>query len=242
MWPAGRNRPSESPTAMRIDVGDRIAVEVIDRKGIGFSTVRVSGDASDRHPARLVLLRRHADMADETQDVDARSDVERGAGKLARILEDIDQPVTPSAPGSAVEKAQDALKESGAYYSALVAVVTTSHFVAAGIGNVNVQFWAKRGTQSILNPTTVILGRASLLSSALGLGFDPDRIQSADLSISSGDRIIVGVEADLAVLHPMGEKESPSEVLKLIRERMNFERSAIIGVIAAARWDRIDPA
>jgi hypothetical protein len=219
---------------MRIDVGARIAVDVIDRKGIGFSTARVSGDATDRNPARLVLLRRHADMADETPDVEARSDVERGADKLARILEDVDQRITQSALASVVERSQDTLKEGGTYYSALVAVVTASRVVVAGIGNVNVHLWAKAGTQSMLNSTTTVLGRTRVLSSALGLGFDPDRIQSADLMIYSGDRIIVGVEADLAVLHPTGARESPSDVLKLILERMSFERSAIVGVIAAA--------
>jgi hypothetical protein len=218
---------------MRIDVDTRIAVDVIDRKGIGFSTVRISGDASDRHPARLILLRRHADMADDTPDVEARSDVERGADKLAKILEDVGQRVTKLEVASVIEKAQDALKESGTYYSVLVAVVTASRVVAAGIGNVNVQLWTSRGTQSMLNSTTVVVGRTRVLSSTLGLGFDPDRIQTADLSINSGELVIVGVEADLAVLHPTGARESPSEVLMLILERMSIERSAIIGVIAA---------
>jgi hypothetical protein len=173
-------------------------------------------------------------MADETPDVEARSDVERGADKLARILEDVDQRVTRSDVVSVVEKAQDALKESGTYYSVLVAVVTASRLVIAGIGNVNVQLWASHWTESILSSTTVVVGRTRVPASTLGLGFDADRIQSADLLINSGDRIILGVEADIAILHPTGEGESPSEVLKLILERMSLERSVIIGVVAAA--------
>jgi hypothetical protein len=218
---------------MRIDIDTRIAVDVIDRKGSGFSTIRHAGDATDQDPARLVLLRRHADMADETSDIEARSDVERGADKLARILERVDQQLTRAALASVVEKAQDALKESGTYYSVLVMVVAASRFVAAGIGNVDVRLWAGDGIQSIVNSTTVVVGGARVLSSALGLGFDPDRIQSADLSISSGDRIIVGVETDVALVQPM-RGESPREVLKLILERTSFDRSAIIGVITAA--------
>jgi hypothetical protein len=221
---------------MRIDVNARIAVDVIDRKSIGFSTVRLSGDATDRHPARLVLLRRHADMADETPNTEAQSDVERGADQLARLLEDVDRRVTRSVVASILQKAQDAVQASGTYYSVLVALITASRVVAAGIGNVNAQLWTSHGNRSMLSATTVVVGGTRVLSNALGIGFDPDRIQSADLTIRRGDRVVVGVEADLAVLHPMSARESPSEVLDLILERINFERSAIIGVIAAAAY------
>lgn len=219
---------------MRVHVDGRIAVDVIERNSFGFSTVRLAGDATDSNPARLVLLRRHADMADETPAAEALADAESSAEKVARILDSVEPLRTRFDLVSVVEKAQEVVKESGTYYSVLVGVITASRVAAAGIGNVNMQLWRSDRTEPLLNPTTVVVGRTCVLSSALGLGYDRDQVQTVDLSLSDDDRILVGVDADLAVLHPVHGRQSPTEVLEFIVERMNFDRSAIVGVITAA--------
>ena len=134
----------------RIEVDERIAVDVIDRKNFGSSAVRVAGDATDQNPARLVLLRRHADMADETPASEARTDVERGADRVAHILSGVDSEAASDLT-LVVEKAHNALQGSGTYYSILVAIVATSRVVAAGIGNVNLQLWTNGGAQEVLH-------------------------------------------------------------------------------------------
>jgi hypothetical protein len=219
---------------MSIDATNRIALNVIDRQATGLSTVRVLGDATDQNPARLVLLRRHADMADETPAAEARTDVERGADEVASALAGISSQGETSDLTSVVEKAHNVLKCSGTYYSILVAMVTASRVVAAGIGDVSLQLWTGKGAEPMLKPTTVAVGPTRVLSSALGLGFDVERIQTVNLSLGPGDRIIVSVDAELSFSRPMQENESAADVLQRIVEAASFKRSAIVGVIAAA--------
>jgi hypothetical protein len=218
---------------MSIDAADRIAFDVIDRQATGFSTVRVMRDATGQNPARLVLLRRHADMADETPAAEARTDVERGADDVASILGSISSQGETFDLTSVVEKAHNVLKGSGTYYSILVAMVTMSRVIAAGIGDVTLQLWTEKGAEPMLKPTTVPVGSTRVLSSALGLGFDVQRIQTANLSLGTGDRIIVSVAAEVSFFRPMQEDESAADVLQRIVKAASFKQSAIIGVIAA---------
>lgn len=218
---------------MRSDLDQWIAVDVIDGNDLGVGTVRTAGAGTDRNPARLVLLHRHADMADETPAAEAQTDVERGADEVANILARVDAQPATSALASVVEKAHNVLQGSGTYYSVLVAIVDTSRVIAAGIGSVNLQLWTSEGAEPVLHSTTVAVGSIHVLSSALGLGFDAEQIQTASLSLNAGDRIIAGVHADMSFLKPMRGTEPSSEVLQHIIEAANFERSAIVGVIAS---------
>jgi hypothetical protein len=219
---------------MRVHIDARMAVDVIERGGFGFSAVRIAGNATDDNPAKLVLLRRHADMADETPAAEARVDVERGAARVARIIDDVDPLRTGSDLTSVLEKAQEALKESGTYYSVLVAVITTSRVVAVGVGNVSMQLWRGDRSEPMLNPTTVVVGGTRVLSSALGLGYDRDQVQTADVSLGAEECILLGVDADLTVLHPMRGRQSATQLLEFVVDRVNVERSVIVGVITAA--------
>ena len=217
---------------MRIQIDERIAVDVIDRKSFGFSAARIAGGATDRDPARIVLLHRHADMGDDTADDEAQADVEGGAERVASILENAVRDGVPSDLGAAVEEAHGVVRESGTYYSALLAVVNGSHLVASGIGNVSLHLWTSDSSQSILNPTTIAVGNTRVLAGALGLGFQPDRIQKTALSLSAGNRIIIGVDVEVSFLQPMGSSHSSNDVLQFILEKTSSRGTGIVGVIS----------
>lgn len=219
---------------MRIHVGERIAVEMIDRKKFGFSTARIVGEFTDQDPARLVFLHRHADMADDTSDLDARSDVERGADRLANILASAVSSGIPSDLSAAVEEANTALREGGTYYSVLLAIVARTWVVAAGIGNVTVQLWTSDGSQSLLSPTMTIVGKTPVLSNALGLGFQRDGIQKTNISLSAGDRLIIGADVEVDDVPPTPTTDSPVKILQNILDRKGSRGTGIVGVISAA--------
>ena len=216
---------------MRINVDQRLAVEVLDRKTFEVSTARVLGDATEETPARFIALHRHADMADELPVNAARQEVENSADELVKLLATLDANTIMDLV-SFVEKAHGIVQRSGTYYSFLVAIVSTARVLAAGIGNVNVQLWTSDGSRPVLRPTVQAVGDTRVLTSALGLGFDPRQIQAADLSLGDGDRIIVGIDADVGSLQPV-RTMPPGEVLQHIVESVSTERSAIVGVIAS---------
>jgi hypothetical protein len=223
---------------MTVDDSARVAIDVLEgSNGSGPCAVRVAGDGSDNNPSRLVLLRRHADMADETPAADARRDLEHGADIVAHMLSELDLPARSSVLASVIEKAQATFAGSGTYYSILVVVVTKWHVAAAGIGNVSMLLWRRARSVRILNPTTVAIGNTSILSNALGLGYARNRVQRAEVAVSSDDRVLIGVETDLAAVQPMHGAESARSLLHFVVQQLTFERSAIIGVIEAALGD-----
>jgi hypothetical protein len=216
---------------MRISIGRAIVVENVDTGVFGINAVRVGGEATDQQPARLVLLHRHADMADEKTVDDARSEIERGADNLASALASVDTRVAASDLSMVIEKAQNALKDTETYYSVLVAMVRGRSVFAAGIGNMNMHLWEIDAVRPILSATMSLVGSTRIMSSALGLGFAPERIQKAWLSLNAGDRIIMGVNADLSSLQPAGHSESANEVVHRALQSADVRRSAVFGVI-----------
>lgn len=217
---------------MMINIGANIAVEMLDAGAFGINAVRVGGEATDQQPARMVFLHRHADMADEKTANDSRSEVERGADDLASVLASVDTRVTEPDLSWVIEKTQDALKDTDTYYSVLVAMVRGRSVAVAGIGNMNMHLWEGDSVRSILRATMELVGGTRIMSSALGLGFAPGRIQKAWLSLDSGDRIIIGVNADLNSLHPAGHSESANDIAQRIVQSADVRRSAVFCVIA----------
>jgi hypothetical protein len=209
----------------------QIAIAVIERQGRGFGAARVSGNATDDSPARLVLLRRHADMADEISDIDARTDAERGAEMIASILEGVESGAGVDNLAAVLDQAQEALRASGAYYSVLIAIVTTRRVTAGGIGNVTMRRWTPDRNDAVLDPTITRAGGTHILSGAPGLGYDRGHIQTADVVFDTTDRMLVGVEVDLRGVRPICGDEPPAEVLRRVLEDMTFERSSVVGVI-----------
>lgn len=160
------------------------------------TATRLSGRGTRDDPAQLVLLHRHADMADETSPAEARRDVELGADEIARLLGEVRGEATPQGMESVIARAHESLKGGGTYYSAVIAVISGSRVVASGIGDVSARLWVGEEAQDVLNATTVTIGNVRVLSSALGLGYERDRIQTAEVVLPAGSRMVIGVVTD----------------------------------------------
>jgi len=102
-----------------------------------------------------------------------------------------------------------------------------------GSREVNLHLLTPDGTQAVLDPTTVMIGRVTVLSHALGLGYDREKIQVADLALTHGNQLVACVDANLPAIRRIPGSEPAYDVLYRVIEKMTFDRSAIVAVICA---------
>jgi hypothetical protein len=200
----------------------------------GFSSVHLAGDATDADPARIVLLHRHADMADETPDDVARAEVERGVYMIATLLGDAGLVANVADLKRVLLTAQEQLG-AVTYYSVLVGLVTTTRVVVAAIGDVNVYDWTEGRAERVLSATTVEVGGARLLASALGLGYADDQVQAVEVSLAARGPVVIGIGVDLTTVPPIGGAAmSATDLVAHILKRLPRDRASIVGVVASA--------
>ena len=206
---------------------DHFAYRAADQieNSITFPLISHGGKGILADPFWLTMLLRHADFADESLPENARN-------RAQQILEALNEAVSRILLDADVstEKAMVRLKEalgiasmiaqSDTYYSVLAAVLCDKRFVAVGIGHVNLWRWHEGIFESLIQPT---VGHQSsefpkrfLLNAALGIGFDPGKIQCCDVSLETRDRAVLAIQSrqNLSNENLGREEQSASEWLE----------------------------
>lgn len=181
-----------------------------------------SGHATSDSPLLLALLVRHADMADEATPEQAMSQIELIFGHLLESLKSIAMPCTSTHSLSTVlMSAQASARESGTYFSAMVAQVSDQWVCASGIGIAAVHpslsaVTIRRGT---LDSNRNHL-KTSWVDSALGIGFNPKKIRTfvqsipvaTPISFAVGDAVYLPQPIDLQQLREIESRANFSSV------------------------------
>jgi hypothetical protein len=213
---------------------------------ISFPLISHRGKGGFTDPFRATLLLRHADFADESTPDNART-------IALQILEVLDESVSRisvdaelSTESAKVElevalKIASEIAQSDTYYSVLVVVLCDKRLVAAGIGHVNLWRWHKGIFESLIQPTVVHQSsdfpKRFLLTSALGIGFNPEMIQSCDVRLENKDCAILAVQARQSLSNEnLGyEEQSASEWLDKLVSWFQIRPSLLAVVSATVR-------
>lgn len=170
-----------------------------------------TGSAGD--PLRVALLVRHSDMADEATPDEARHQAEQVLAALAAALAAGDS----GRLAEALVETQPTALATGTYYSCLLAVLAGGHLAVAGVGKVGARLWGEELPRTLLAPT-VLPGVPGVLTSALGLGFDPQAVATGGAELAAGRLAVLAAGAAEMRLPEPASLLSPAELLRRIQE------------------------
>jgi hypothetical protein len=166
--------------------------------------ISYKGEGTSEDPFRLVMLLRHADMADESTHEQARSLALQAINILDVAVSRVSIDLGVSSRG-AIAGLKEALRttslkaQADTYYSAVVAILYGRRLIAAGIGHVNLWRWQQSAFSDLMQPTLAPLppeaSKSFILSSALGVGFDPESVQSCDISLDISDYAVIAIQS-----------------------------------------------
>jgi hypothetical protein len=189
--------------------------------------IQISGFGNEEMPLCLVMVVRHADIADTT----SRGQAQLQAIRVTQILRDevgnrCSQASDPASDLSEVFQTANATAlESGAYFSCLVASIGPARLYAGGIGFSSVWLSTDGEMREVLGPNTLQHEdmEAAVLTAALGSGgFRKEQVRVCDLNLDKDDAALMVISrgrfsgiADKSCVS--GRRSSATDLLDLVK-------------------------
>lgn len=186
-----------------------LAISTGTDEGPVCSGIRVQGSGIKTDPLLLAAVLRHADIADESSGSKRVKDTGLALSALATSLfqyeYDFERGGKPSifALRKVFESANITVSQTDAYYSAAIAAKVGSSIAILSIGHTRVWKYREMAFESIVEPNVVssddLLDSSLLLTSALGLGFESEKIKGVELELDRGEFLLLVMNTNLRI-------------------------------------------
>jgi hypothetical protein len=186
---------------VQMDQPRTVATLVASFNSTEWPFLSMTGAGTQDLPLQLVLVLRHADMADETSIAAARVQTTEVAHALDHALSQLSaaEMLKTIRLTDVLCTAHTVAVQTGTYYSAIAAVLVGDRLLAAGIGCTMLQVQRAERVDELLQPTTQNLTLSNeeggLLRAALGIGFSEIEVHTCDTNLGASDGVILMVGA-----------------------------------------------
>jgi hypothetical protein len=201
---------------------------------IACPLVRFNGYGTRVSPLKVALLYRHADMFDETTSELAFDESDRVMKTLQHYLKAIEISGDQISSSNIFSQIIDVLEESnicaeetGAYYSAAIAIMMDNNLFTATIGHASTLYFKNHSLITVNQPTILSLPNqpndVAILESSLGVNFKKEIVQSSITKVDDNSFAIIVIRGDLTLLDNslisgLKSVDSPSNITRLLHE------------------------